>query len=275
MGRTGGGRHRGGVACSGRGDDGAADGRSAGAGAAALVRHRPEVGRTVGLSTRILFLLGTQGRIARGKPMGTWVSGQYRWVPIESFAAEGFGTADPAAARQGLVRRWLATYGPGTTADVQWWTGWTKGQTVKTLADIGAVEVELDSESDQRTGWMVVDDRSAGLDEPAGRPWVALLPGLDPTVMGWKQRQWYVGDHTAALFDRNGNAGPTVWADGRIVGGWTQTKDGDVRIRLLEPVTSGIEDAVALRASELRDWLGPIRITHRFRSPLDIELASG
>ncbi len=231
---------------------------------------------TVGVSTRVLFLLATEGRIARGRPMGTWVSGQYRWVPIESIAAEGFGTADPAVAREELVRRWLTTYGPGTTTDVQWWTGWTKGQTVKTLADIGAVEVELGTGPERRPGWSLAEDLTAQDRHRApDRPWVALLPGLDPTVMGWKQREWYVGEHTAALFDRNGNAGPTVWADGRIVGGWTQSKGGDVRVRLLEPVASDVEHAVALRASALRDWLGAIRITHRFRSPLDIDLASG
>lgn len=226
---------------------------------------------TVGVSTRILFLLATEGRIARGEPMGTWVSGQYRWVPIESLAAEGFGSADPAAARQELLRRWLTSYGPGTTTDMQWWTGWTKGQTVKTLADLGAVKVELRN----GTGWLLAEDVNAhDRPRPGDRGWVALLPGLDPTVMGWKQRQWYAGEHTEALFDRNGNAGATVLADGRIVGGWTQTRDGDVRVRMLEPVASDVEDAVALRVGELRDWLGPTRITHRFRSPLDLDLAS-
>ena len=51
-------------------------------------------------------------------------------------------------------------------------------------------------------------------------PWVALLPGLDSTVMGWKERAWFLGGHQHALFDVNGNAGPTVWCNGRIVGGW-------------------------------------------------------
>lgn len=122
---------------------------------------------------------------------------------------------------------------------------------------------------------MLAEDLTAAdRQRPDGRPWVALLPGLDPTVMGWKQRQWYVGGHAAALFDGTGNAGPTVWADGRIVGGWSQAKNGDVRVRLLEAVASDVEHAVMLRAGELGDWLGATRITHRFRSPVDIELAS-
>ena len=56
---------------------------------------------------------------------------------------------------------------------------------------------------------------------PAPDPWVGAAPVLDPTTMGWQARDWYPRRRTArALFDTNGNAGPTIWADGRIVGGW-------------------------------------------------------
>ena len=59
---------------------------------------------------------------------------------------------------------------------------------------------------------------------PAPGPWAALLPALDPTVMGWLDRGWFLGDHEKALFDRTGNVGPTVWLDGRVV---FAAKDGD------------------------------------------------
>ena len=49
------------------------------------------------------------------------------------------------------------------------------------------------------------------------------------------------------LFDRNGNAGPTLWADGRIVGGWAHAKDGEIRLGLLEDV--GAETRAALDAA--------------------------
>ena len=35
--------------------------------------------------------------------------------------------------------------------------------------------------------------------------------------MGWRERVWYLGDHAKMLFDTNGNAGPTVWVDGRVM----------------------------------------------------------
>jgi len=102
---------------------------------------------------------------------------------------------------------------------------------------------------------------------------VALLPALDPTTMGWQQRGWYLGGHGSALFDRNGNAGPTVWADGRIIGGWAQRRTGEVVNRLLEDTGKETAIAVAEAAAGLEDWLGPMRITPRFPTPLQKSLA--
>ena len=60
---------------------------------------------------------------------------------------------------------------------------------------------------------------------PQTGPWAALLPALDSTPMGWQRREWFLGQHAARLFDRTGNVGPTLWWDGRIVGGWAQDRD--------------------------------------------------
>ena len=102
----------------------------------------------------------------------------------------------------------------------------------------------------------------------------ALLPALDPTVMGWKERAWYLGEHAPALFDRSGNAGPTVWWNGRIVGGWVQRKDGEVVFRLLEDVGAEATAAVAAEAERLAEWLGETRVLPRFRTPLERTLSA-
>jgi hypothetical protein len=103
---------------------------------------------------------------------------------------------------------------------------------------------------------------------------VALLPALDPTAMGWAGRAWYLGEHGPALFDRSGNVGPTVWSDGRIVGGWAQRKDGEVVVRLLEDIGSQAVAAVEVEAERLTEQLGDTRITPRFRTPLERELVA-
>ena len=73
-------------------------------------------------------------------------------------------------------------------------------------------------------------------------PWAALLPVLDPTVMGWKQRDFYLGAHAPHLFDSNGNAGTTAWWDGRIVGCWVQDDAGVVEVRTLEKLPKAALD---------------------------------
>jgi hypothetical protein len=131
---------------------------------------------------------------------------------------------------------------------------------------VGAVEVRLGAES----GFVLEDDADPVVET---EPWVALLPSLDPTVMGWKRREWYLGNHQPLLFDRNGNAGPTVWSNGRVVGGWGQRPNGEVVVRVLDDVGSEARSAIAAKADELQRWTGETRITPRFRTPFDRELA--
>jgi hypothetical protein len=218
-------------------------------------------------TSRVLFQLAAEQRIVRGRPRGSWTSSQYRWARFDDWLPGGLDGWEPEVARAELARRWLASFGPATVADVKWWTGWTLGETRHALAAIEAVEVELDGGA---TGVVLADDLEP---EGAAEPWVALLPGLDPTPMGWKERDWYLGPHGPLLFDRNGNVGPTVWADGRIVGGWTQRKDGEVVHRLLEDVGSETVEAVEQAAAGLSKLLGDARVTTRFPTPLERELA--
>ena len=149
--------------------------------------------------------------------------------------------------------------------DLKWWTGWTLTQTRAALGAIEAVEVDLDGVP----GFVLPGDLEP---EPEPEPWAAFLPSLDPTVMGWKERDWYLGEHAAALFDRNGNAGPTVWWNGRVVGGWAGRKDGEVVFRLLEDVGAEGKRAIEAEAEVLGAWLGETKVTPRFATPLAKEL---
>ncbi|MGH2539201.1 MAG: winged helix DNA-binding domain-containing protein, partial [Actinomycetota bacterium] len=155
---------------------------------------------TMGLSTRVLFLLATEGRIVRARPRGRWTSGQYRWAPVDRWLGGELAAVDHAEACAALLARWLRAFGPATLRDVAWWTGWPLRQTRSALADVEAAEVALEDD----TGYVMPDDLEPVADPG---PWVALLPGLDPTIMGWKRRDWYLGEHASRLFDRTGNAG--------------------------------------------------------------------
>jgi Winged helix DNA-binding domain len=221
---------------------------------------------TTAVTGRLLVVLAAEGRIVRGRPRGTWVSGQYRWTTAAAWLGGEIEALPPEHAEAELARRWLLAYGPAPASDLKWWTGWTVAQVRRAVAAIGAVEVSLGGSA---TGLALAGDL-----EPvaAPAPGPALLPSLDATVMGWAERSWFLGDHSALVFDRNGNAGPTVWWDGRVVGAWGQRRDGEIAFRLLEDVGAEAEAAISAEAERLRAWLGGTRFTPRFRTPLEREL---
>jgi Winged helix DNA-binding domain len=218
------------------------------------------------MTSWVLFLLAAEGRIVRGRPRGTWTSSQWSWAPAESWLKEPLARLEPEHARAELASRWLKAFGPASVDDLKWWTGWTLTQARAAVAAIDAVEVDLDG----RTGFILPGDAES---EPEIEPWVAFLPALDPTVMGWKERHWYLGEHRPALFDTAGNAGPTVWWDGRIVGGWSVRKDGEIPFRLLEDVGADAEAAIEAEAARLGAWLGETKVLPRFATPLARELS--
>ena len=193
---------------------------------------------STGMTSWVLFLLAAEGRVVRGRPRGAWTSSQWCWAPAEAWLEEPLPRLEPEAARVELASRWLAAFGPASVTDLKWWTGWTLTQTRAALGAIEAVEVDLDGVP----GFVLPGDLEP---EPEPEPWAAFLPALDPTVMGWKERDWYLGEHAPALFDRNGNAGPTVWWNGRVVGGWAGRRDGEIAFRLLEDVGADAERAIA------------------------------
>lgn len=210
---------------------------------------------------RVFTHLGATGDIVRATNTGHWRTSRPRWTLTRHWLDD---RPAPIAATDGyheIVRRWLHTFGPGTEADLVWWLGSTKAVVRAALTELDAVAVTLDGDG---TGWLLPDDLDEALDLGA---WVALLPVLDPTVMGWKERGFYLGPHRDALFDRTGNAGATAWVDGRVVGCWTQDDDGVVEVRLLEPVPTRARRALDTEAARLTAWLGGVRVNTVYPSP--------
>ncbi|WP_327404617.1 winged helix DNA-binding domain-containing protein [Streptomyces sp. NBC_01288] len=213
------------------------------------------------VSTRLLRVLGVEGKVVRGRPLGSWTSNQFRWA-----VAPEHPELDVAEAQAALLDRWLTACGPATEADLKWWTGWRVTDVRRALTTIGAEPVSLD----EGTGYVAAGDL-APLAGPS-EPWAALLPGLDPTAMGWQQRDWYLAPELRpALFDGSGNVGPTVWWDGRVVGGWAQRPDGEIAWRILDGEGVGREGeaAIGVAAERLRGWVGVTRVTPRFRTPVE------
>ncbi|MGW1373136.1 winged helix DNA-binding domain-containing protein [Streptomyces sp. NPDC002446] len=215
-------------------------------------------------SATILGVLAAEGRIRRARPAGSWTSAQFRWAP-----AQPLPHIPAPEAKTTLARHYLASFGPVTVEDLKWWTGWNLTDTRKALAATGAQAVELDA----GTGYLLPEDLATLPDAP--EPAAALLPGLDPTAMGWRHRDWYLDPaHTKALFDRNGNIGPTIWWNGRIIGAWTQHPHGHINHYLLTDPGHEARNAIDTEIGRLTAFLAGTRVTPCYRTPLERHLAA-
>lgn len=210
------------------------------------------------IGSRLLRDLCSQGKLIRARPRGTWRSNLFEyavlsdWLPgvdLEAISCQ--------EAQAWLVRRYLGAFGPATVDDVQWWTGFTKGETMQALDALGRQVVETELAGYNAPFLMLVED-TQGLASfnPSGAPWACMLPALDPLIMGYQDRSRLLDSaHRKKLFDRAGNAVPTAWANGRVVGAWGQRGDGTVVLGLLEPVSEVMRALLDAEARRLEAFL--------------------
>jgi hypothetical protein len=216
----------------------------------------------VAVASAVILTLAASGAIVRGDNDGGWKLSRPRWTSAEQWLGEPAQPLPEAEGYAALVTAWLRSFGPGTEADLVWWLGATKAAVRRALGDVEAVAVSLDGGT---TGWVLPDDV-----DPVADPghWVALLPALDPSTMGWKERDFHLGPHRARVFDRNGNGGPTAWHDGRVVGVWCQRDDGSVEVLLAEDLPGTARHALDAKAAELTAWLDGDVVRSVYLSPL-------
>ncbi len=223
-------------------------------------------GGQIPIGPRVLTTLSAAGQIVRASNDGGWTTSRPRWAAMKCWLGEEIAPRPEPEGVAGLVEGWLRVFGPGTAGDIKWWLGSTVAAVRRALADLHAVEVDLDGQ----TGYLLAEDLEST--DPV-EPWAALLPPLDPTTMGWLERDWYLGPYKGQLFDRSGNAGATAWWDGRIVGGWRQSDAGEVFLQMLEDVGADGLRSLEQEAARLTQWLGGTRVLARFPSPLSKAVA--
>lgn len=220
-------------------------------------------GGSIPIAPRVLTLLGAEGRIMRAENAGHWRTSRPAWTATEAWLGERVEPTDSRAGYAELIRGYVARFGPVTEADIVWWLGSTKAVVRQALADIEAVPVDLDHGP---TGWLLPDDVDP-VDDPGD--WAALLPVLDPSAMGWRERDWYLPpEHVPYLVDSNGNIGTTAWWNGRVVGGWVQDATGTVQVILREDPGPIARAALDERAQRLTEFFDGVVISSVYKSAL-------
>jgi hypothetical protein len=87
--------------------------------------------------------------------------------------------------------------------------------------------------------------------------------------MGWKHRDWFQAVDPAALYDRAGNIGPTVWWDGEIIGSWAVTAAGHVRTLIVADRGEDARTSIDRAANQLEVRLGGATVIPSVRTPLE------
>ena len=221
---------------------------------------------TISASTRVLALLAADGQIVRGRPRGSWTSSQYRWAPMSSWLPSGReGTGRGRGARRARGPLAARRYGPGTVADIKWWTGWTVGEVRRALADLAS-------------------RRSISMAAP-GSCWPSdLAPVRAPAAVRGAapgSRHDRDGLDRARLVPRAARTAavrPIGQRRARRSGGTGGSSaagrnEGAVRSSTGSWRTSGADAmrAIDAEAERLTSWLGSARVTPRFRTPLERE----
>src|SRR5690606_9281246 len=102
---------------------------------------------------------------------------------VEPLPADG---SDPAGCR--LVRRYLAAYGPASSADLRAWAG-----VAGLPAAVAAVRDELVTFKDER-GRLLLDLPDAPRPDPDTPAPVRFLPAFDNAILGYHDRTRIIGD---------------------------------------------------------------------------------
>ena len=63
-------------------------------------------------------------------------------------------------------------------------------------------------------------------------------------------------------------------ATDRLPGGWAQRASGEMALRLLEDVGADARAGIDAAAARMAAWIGEVRFTPRFRTPLERELSA-
>ncbi len=178
-------------------------------------------------------------------------AGEPTYVLLEDWV-EVCGGMEVDAARAELARRYLAAYGPASPEDFASWSGLSVSEAragFETVLD-ELMEVDMDGS----TAWNP-KSRAVWLDEPRrGEVVVRLLPGFDPYLLGYRNRDLTVpGRYAKRIHPGGGVLRPTLLVDGQAAGTWKQKRRGVGLVVTVEPFESLGRKVIHALEDEVRD----------------------
>jgi hypothetical protein len=221
---------------------------------------RKRLGADDGLPA-VISTLCDEARLVRDRPSGSRRSSAFRYRRWDDvFPDVDLAAVPEDSAVDVLVQRYVAAYGPVTVHDIAWWSGLPLRSVRATVGRLGdaLVPVRLPGQAEEHL--MTADDLHRADHEPA-RPdgGLALLPVLDPLLMGYRGRDRFLDPSLRGfVYDPGGNATSVVLGDGRVIGVWdlAERPRPAVRVLLFDPDDPRRADALERCAAVGEFWFG-------------------
>jgi hypothetical protein len=174
----------------------------------------------------VWWRIRTNAPLLRLPPDGVWGGAPRAWVGTAESWLGRAPAADPSAATDLLVRRYLVAFGPARVADLCQWSGLPAAPIRATLPRL---DPELRRFRDEQ-GRELIDLRRASLPAADTPPPVRLLAMWDSTLLAYEERARVLPDeYRKVVIDKRGDVAQTILVDGRVAGMWHVE---GVRVRL-------------------------------------------
>jgi hypothetical protein len=195
-------------------------------------------------------------------PRAVWgQAGQSLHTSAESWLGRPL---DPQPSLTGLVRRYLAAFGPATVPDMQAWSGLTRLR-----EPVTALRAELRTFRDE-TGRELFDLPEAPRPDPDTPAPVCLAAEFDNLVLSHADRTRIISDESKErMFTPNGIFPGTVLIDGFVAGMWRIDRARDAVTLIAEMfrdrVSAGDRDAITAEGLRMLAFAAPDIPAHDVR----------
>ncbi len=202
----------------------------------------------------ILNMMCDQGLLIRGEPEGGWRSNLHTYYRFsEYFPNMDLKGIERAKARRAVVRRYISSFGPVSLTDISWWTGFPKKDVNRIVNDLEkqVTHVRIDGMEGEHV--MLSSDLES-MKSIRESHLVNFLPGLDPYLMGYKDRDRYLDKKWYwHVFDRAGNSTNTILLNGRVIGVWDFEEKAHplIKLHLFEEIGKNLKRGCLLKAYNL------------------------
>lgn len=210
--------------------------------------------------SQIINLMCDSGQLIRAEPKGEWKSNLHTYRRMDQyFPGLKLFSIDETEAKKQVILRYIDSFGPVTLNDITWWTKFQRMKIMEILDNIEDNITTVKISEKNEPHYILKTNKNAILSERVEKKSeVNLLPALDPYIMGYKDRNRYLGaEYYEYVFDRSGNGVTSIFVDGKIHGVWdiAEGSNPTVKLFLFKDVKKQDEKKIESKAKNIGKFI--------------------